>query len=98
MSDDTVLHRFYAAFARRDWRGMASCYAADVHFIDPVFDLHGDDARAMWRMLCERGADLRVEASGIECTGEHGRAHWEAWYTFSTTGRPVHNVIDAEFT
>src|SRR5579859_558774 len=26
-----------------------------------------------------------------------GRAHWEAWYTFSSTGRKVHNVIDAEF-
>lgn len=97
MTDDTI-RRFYAAFAQRDWRSMGSCYADDVHFTDPVFDLHGDAARAMWRMLCERGSDLRIEASGIEASGDRGRAHWDAWYTFSTTGRPVHNVIDAEFT
>lgn len=24
-------------------------------------------------------------------------AHWEAWYTFSATGKKVHNVIDASF-
>ena len=98
MANDSVVQRFYAAFAQRDWRTMAACYHADVHFTDPVFDLHGDEARAMWRMLCERGTDLRVEASGIETNGERGRAHWEAWYTFSATGRPVHNVIDAELT
>ena len=30
-------------------------------------------------------------------TAETGRAHWEADYTFSSTGRKVHNVIDATF-
>jgi len=48
-------------------------------------------------MLCERGKDLRVEARDIAADGEQGRAHWEAWYTFTQTGRPVHNVIDAAF-
>ena len=27
-----------------------------------------------------------------------GSAHWEARYTFSVTGRTVHNVIDSRFT
>ena len=27
-----------------------------------------------------------------------GQTHWEPRYTFSATGRPVHNVIDAAFT
>lgn len=93
----SIVQRFYDAFAQRDWRTMGQCYHADVHFTDPVFDLHGDSARAMWRMLCERGTDLRVEASGIDVAGERGRAHWDAWYTFSASGRPVHNSIDAEF-
>lgn len=26
-----------------------------------------------------------------------GNARWQAWYTFSATGRHVHNVIDAAF-
>jgi ketosteroid isomerase-like protein len=90
---------FYAAFARRDAEGMIACYAPDVLFSDPVFpDLRGDEARAMWRMLCGRGKDLRVEASGVEADDAAGKAHWEAWYTFSATGQKVHNVIDARFT
>ncbi|APR80557.1 Ketosteroid isomerase-related protein [Minicystis rosea] len=89
---------FYAAFARRDAEGMVACYAPDVIFSDPVFaHLRGDEARSMWRMLCERGKDLRVEASGIEADDREGKAHWEAWYTFSATGQKVHNIIDARF-
>src|SRR4051812_33332964 len=93
-----VIEDFYAAFSRRDAEGMVACYADDVVFSDPVFtELRGDEARAMWRMLCERGKDLRVEASGIEADDTTGRAHWEAWYTFSATGEKVHNIIDARF-
>ena len=89
---------FYAAFGRRDAEGMVACYAPDVVFSDPVFpNLRGDEARAMWRMLCERGQDLRVEASGIEADDRAGKAHWDAWYTFSATGQKVHNIIDARF-
>jgi hypothetical protein len=51
----------------------------------------------MWRMLCERGKDLKIEFRDIEADNSSGRAHWEAWYTFSATGRPVHNKIDARF-
>jgi ketosteroid isomerase-like protein len=78
---------------------MAACYAPEVVFSDPVFPrLRGDEARAMWRMLCERGKDLRVVASRIEADDATGRAHWDADYTFSGTGRRVHNRIDASFT
>ena len=49
-------------------------------------------------MLCERGSDLRIEASDIEADSAKGSARWEAWYTFSATGRPVHNIITASFT
>lgn len=51
----------------------------------------------MWRMLCDRGKDLKIEWSGLETTEDTGRAHWEARYTFSATGRKVHNRIDASF-
>lgn len=89
---------FYAAFGRRDAEGMVACYADDVAFSDPVFPaLRGDEARAMWRMLCARAQDLRVEASAVDADDRTGRAHWEAWYTFSATGQKVHNVIEARF-
>ncbi len=77
---------------------MAACYHPAVTFSDEVFsDLEGARAAGMWRMLCERGKDLRVEFRDIEADDSAGRAHWEAWYTFSPTGRQVHNRIEAEF-
>jgi ketosteroid isomerase-like protein len=94
-----VIRKFYAAFQRRDHAAMAACYAPDATFSDPVFPaLRGPAVAAMWRMLCERGADLRIEASEIEGDSTRGSARWEAWYTFSATGRPVHNSIRASFT
>ena len=93
-----LIDRFYEAFARRDAEAMGACYTPDVHFSDPVFtDLRGDEARAMWRMLCERGKDLEVVHSNVRADGDTGSAHWDADYTFSATGRKVHNSIDASF-
>lgn len=94
-----LVERFYRAFAQRDAAAMRACYHPQVHFTDPVFDLHGADAGRMWQMLCERGADLRVEHGDVnEASDGTLRTHWQAWYTFSTTGRPVHNRIDATLT
>lgn len=93
-----LIERFYTAFGQRDASTMAACYADDIRFSDEVFpDLQGHQARAMWRMLCERGKDLRVEFRYVEADANTGRAHWEAWYTFSATGKKVHNRIDARF-
>lgn len=93
-----LIEKFYAAFARRDGAAMGACYAPDATFEDPAFQLKGAEIGAMWTMLCQRGKDLKVEASGIEADETTGRAHWEAYYTFSATGRKVHNIIDATFT
>ncbi len=93
-----LLERFYSAFARRDGAAMAACYAPDARFSDPVFDLSGAEVGAMWSMLCERGRDLRVEWRDVRADDATGATHWEARYTFSATGRPVHNIIDAAFT
>ncbi len=78
---------------------MAACYAPDAAFSDPVFsDLRGPRAGHMWRMLTSQASDLKVEFSGVQADEARGGAHWEAWYTFSATGRSVHNIIEAEFT
>ncbi|MBK9001928.1 MAG: nuclear transport factor 2 family protein [Myxococcales bacterium] len=96
--NEALIRRFYAAFARSDGEGMVACYASDVAFSDPVFpDLKGARAAGMWRMLTQQATDLEIEASGITADDQSGRAHWEARYTFSATGRRVHNVIDARF-
>src|SRR4051794_35418639 len=93
-----LLTGFYNAFAARDGDAMATAYTADARFSDPVFThLHGKEVGAMWKMLCARASDLRIEARDISADDSEGKAHWEAWYTFTKTGRPVHNVIDATF-
>jgi ketosteroid isomerase-like protein len=93
-----LLTGFYNAFNARDADAMATAYTDDATFTDPVFvGLAGGQIGAMWRMLCERGTDLRVEATDIQADTFEGRAHWQAWYTFARTARPVHNVIEATF-
>ncbi len=52
----------------------------------------------MWRMLTGRAKDIKIVASAIEADDTSGRAHWDADYTFSVTGRFVQNRIDARFT
>jgi len=93
-----LIRSFYTSFGNRDATGMAACYHPSVKFSDEVFvELEGARAAGMWRMLCERGKDLKIEFRDIEADDFTGRAHWDAWYTFSTTGRTVHNSIDARF-
>ena len=96
--NEQLIERFYSAFARRDAATMAACYAPDARFTDPVFDLHGAEIGAMWSMLCARGKDLELTWSGVTADDRSGRAHWEPRYTFSMTGRLVHNDIDSTFT
>lgn len=93
-----TIERLYAAFSRRDYRAMAASYAADARFRDPVFgDLPGARIGSMWRMLCARATDLRIECGPIRGTDAAAECGWEAWYTYSATGRPVHNRIAASF-
>ena len=97
-ANEETIKRFYTAFQQRDAATMAACYGPDVQFSDPVFtDLRGERAGAMWKMLCERGKDLRIEFRDVRADATTGSAHWEAWYTFSASGRQVHNIIDASF-
>jgi ketosteroid isomerase-like protein len=98
MADNkNLIQDFYTAFQARDHAAMIACYHQEVHFRDPVFlDLHGSEAKAMWHMLCERGKDLTIDFNRIQANDTAGSAHWEARYTFST-GRKVHNIIDATF-
>ena len=98
MTRADTINSLYSAFARRDAETMVSLYHPEAHFSDPTFpNLRGPEVGMMWRMLCARGKDLKIEHSNVRVNGDRGSAHWEAWYTFSGTGRKVHNVIDATF-
>ena len=95
-----LLEKFYAALSNLDPEGMIDCYHDEITFEDPAFgELHDDKARNMWRMLLSnrQGGDFRIEYSNIIADGVKGSAKLEAYYTFTKTGRKVHNRIKSEF-
>jgi ketosteroid isomerase-like protein len=92
-----TIEKFYRAFQNRDAETIASLYHPDARFTDPVFDLKGDEIGDMRRMFCTTGDDLQVSFSRTDADDTSGRAQWDARYTFTPTGRPVHNVVDASF-
>ena len=98
MENKELITKFYTAFQNKDALAMLSCYHPDIVFSDPVFGkLKEVRARGMWQMLCKASKDLKIAFDQVETNNEEGKAHWEAYYTFSQTGRKVHNNIDAHF-
>ncbi|WP_304234255.1 nuclear transport factor 2 family protein [Jiulongibacter sediminis] len=94
----SVLQKFYDAFIEKDAEEMVDNYHPDIRFEDPAFGvLHGKDAADMWRMLCKNGKDLQVTYDIIQEDEHKGIVQWEAKYTFSRTGRQVHNKVLAKF-
>ncbi len=96
--NEQLIEIFYLSFQKLDARGMVDCYHADVEFSDPAFrKLSAAEAGAMWRMLCSTATNFELAFSGVEANERTGKAHWEAQYDFSATGRRVHNKIEAQF-
>ncbi|MEK6780471.1 MAG: nuclear transport factor 2 family protein [Bacteroidota bacterium] len=97
-SNEQLIEKFYSSFQQKNWKGMQACYGNEVVFIDPVFPhLKGNEAFAMWHMLVSASKDLTVSHEDIKAHDLAGSCHWEAHYSFSRTGRKVHNIIKAEF-
>jgi hypothetical protein len=96
---EQIITRFYEAFARRDAAVMASCYAPDARFSDPVFpSLRGPEIVDMWTMLTKALRESSITFGDVRADERGGSAHWEAKYLYSATGRRVHNIIEARFT
>jgi len=93
-----LIESFYSSFKKLDGEAMVQCYHPDIEFSDPVFPfLKGSEASAMWKMLCSQAKDFTLTFDNIEADDHSGKAHWEAIYNFSKTGKRVHNIIEAEF-
>jgi len=93
-----LINQFYSAFQQLNYAEMQNAYHPDAQFTDPVFGvLNCQEVRAMWEMLLTRGKDLKVTFNNVDATPTTGSCRWEAWYTFSKTGRHVHNIIQSSF-
>lgn len=95
---EKLIREFYEAFNARDYVSMQESYHAKATFYDPVFqDLNSEQVKSMWQMLLTSSKDLSVKASEFVADDHKGSCRWDAWYTFSRTGRKVHNIIRADF-
>lgn len=96
--NEELIKTFYTCFQQRNPAGMTACYHPEIVFSDPVFQtLKGERAIAMWHMLVGRSKDMEISFGAIQADEQQGSAHWEASYTYSATGRKVHNVVNAQF-
>ena len=97
-TNEQLINNFYTCFKNKDFKGMQDCYAENAVFNDAIFtNLNAEQVKAMWQMLITSGKDLRLEFQITGATGNSVNAHWDAYYTFSATGRKVVNRIDAFF-
>ena len=92
-----VIEKFYTAFQKLDYQTMNSCYSDDIVFSDPAFGLlRGEEAKAMWEMLCKNAKNFSLTFTNIQLLDEeYATCNWVATYTFSKTGRKVVNNIKA---
>ena len=99
-----VARAFYDAFSRHDAEVMVRLYHPQATFHDAVFGtLTAAQTAAMWRMLLGSSADMSVSSVLLGLEGrtkgiQTARVRWDAHYKFSSTGRPVHNVVYARLT
>ncbi len=96
-SNADVIAKFYTAFQKLDYQTMNSCYSDDIVFNDPAFGLlEGEEAKAMWEMLCKNAKEFSLTFSNIQLLDdEYATCNWVATYKFSKTGRRVINNIKA---
>jgi hypothetical protein len=94
-----LITRFYSAFHKKDFVTMQKAYHSEARFSDPVFpNLSAGEVKAMWQMLVTSAQDLQVTCSNVSADDQKGTCQWHALYTFTASGRRVHNIIHASFT
>ena len=95
--NEQLISSFYTAFQNLDYKKMNACYSDEIVFFDPAFGLlRGDEAKAMWEMLCRNAKDFSLVFGNIVALdNEYYTCDWVATYTFSKTGKRVVNKIKA---
>ena len=97
-ANEILIRDFYKAFGQKDYQTMQNSYHPDASFSDPVFpNLKETEVKAMWKMLVRSAKDLEISFDGVKADDKGGQCRWEATYTFSGTGRKVHNLVNANF-
>lgn len=100
-----IVYSYFDAFKQLDWKTMQNCYTEEAIFLDAVMGgLYGEEIKAMWQMLLSRNKGIAITVKNMEFDGEevinsagiagyYCKVHWDAVYTFTPTGKKVHNKI-----
>jgi ketosteroid isomerase-like protein len=97
-SPEAVANQFYTAFCAHDPATLAKLYAPDVQYQDTIFtftDRAG--VMGMWGVL-DAPSSGKFSYQILSVEGDVVTVHWDAYYAFPLTGRPVHNSVMAELT
>jgi hypothetical protein len=92
-----LLEHFFTSLAHRNHEAMAACYAPEARFDDIAFHLcDSKKIHAMWHMITK--SDLCMTYRVESCGARDAVVCWDARYTFTDTGRRVHNELRSAFT
>jgi hypothetical protein len=95
-SHSEVLTRLFTALQQHDHQTMANCYDEDATFTDIAFEINGRKRiHAMWHMICE--GDIRTSFDIVEVDDRTAKVKVVDDYTFRSSGRKVHNVVESRF-
>ena len=93
-STHSLLQQLYTGLDQHNHKAMDACYHPNATFRDIAFDLNGKkQIHAMWHMICD--GDIRATFNIVQADEQNGTVNLVDDYTFSSTGRRVHNVIDS---
>jgi hypothetical protein len=96
-----LLEGLLTGLDQHDHVQMGACYVEDATFRDIAFNLHGrKKIHAMWHMICQpegRTSDIHVSFKIVQADDLTAEVSLVDEYTFSSTGRPVKNVIVSRF-
>ena len=91
-----LLEKLFTSLDKHDHPAMADCYYSGATFKDIAFHLRNKkQIHAMWHMICE--GDIRTSFDIVEVDDRTAKVKVVDDYTFRSSGRKVHNVVESRF-
>lgn len=94
--NESLIQKLYTGLQNHDHQAMADCYHPNATFRDIAFSLRGKkQVHAMWHKISE--TDLKATFTVKSADDLTGEADLIDDYTFTDTGRRIHNEINSHF-
>ncbi len=79
----SLLMNFRDVLVSSNLEALLDCYHVDIHFINPLFDLHGQDVHALWRMRWSAAYNFKASQKDdrVSVNEKGASTDWEAEYS-----------------